>query len=134
MRIAIPISGRQFSGHFGQSTSFLVFETSDGTAQIAKRWEVPVPEQGGCSVIPGLLAQQGVSVVLAGGMGAGAVNKLLQQGIEAVVGIGGTDPEQIVLDYLNGQLVHSDEVCQHHERHGHSGDCHSHGHGHGSHD
>ncbi len=123
MRIALPMSGPRFSSHFGQSTSFLVFETVDGTAQIAKRWEMPVPEQGGCSVIPALLAQHGVSVVLAGGMGAGAVSKLQLQGIEAVVGIVGSEPEQIVLDYLNGRLAHSDEVCQHHDGHG-RGECH----------
>jgi predicted Fe-Mo cluster-binding NifX family protein len=127
MRIALPVSGDRFSAHFGQSTSFLVFETNDGAAQIARRWELAIPKQGGCSVIPGLLAQEGVQVVLAGGIGAGAVSRLHQHGIRTIVGIGGDDPEKIVIDFLNGQLVHSDEVCRHHERHGYGGACHGHG-------
>ena len=108
MRIALPIRGREFSGHFGQSSSFLVFETLDGTPQITRRFEVPVPGAGGCSVIPALLAQHGVNLVLAGGMGAGAVAKLRMQGIETVVGVAGGDPESIVIDYLQGRLAHTD--------------------------
>lgn len=127
MHIALPIVGNRFSSHFGQSRSFAVFETDDGTKQIVKRWEIPVPDQGGCSVIPAVLAKQGVNVVLAGGMGAGAVNKLRLAGIEAIVGVVGADPEAIVLDYLKGQLAHSNDTCQHHEGHGHGGHCHRHG-------
>lgn len=133
MRIAIPMNGDQFSGHFGQSSAFRIYEIADGHG-ITRHWDLAVPDQGGCSVIPGLLAQNGVGVVLAGGIGAGAVSKLRLHGIQAVAGVQAGQPERIVQDYLQGQLTHTDAVCDHHEGHGHGhghgGSCHGHGHRH----
>lgn len=127
MRIALPMIGDSFSNHFGQSTSFRVFETADHPPRIVRQTDLSMPQEGGCcSVFPALLAQVGVSLVIAGGMGAVARANLLQCGIQTLVGAQGSDPEQIVLDFVAGRLATTGNVCQGHA-HGHE-----HGHLHGA--
>lgn len=131
MRIAVPVSGGKFSAHFGQSTAFWICDALPGAQTVADGHELQLPE-GGCGVIPGILAQAGVKLVIAGGMGAGALANLSRCGIEAVTGATGGTPRQIVLDYLAGRLTSTGELCQHHENHAHD-HAHAHGHGGGCH-
>jgi len=127
MRIALPLSGGQFSQHFGQSTGFWICDVQEGSQVISDGQELAMPEGGGCGVIPTMLAQAGVNLVIAGGMGAGAVQNLARYGIEVITGVTGGTPQQIVEAYLSGGLVSTGQLCQHHEGHGE----HGHGHGHG---
>ncbi len=72
MRIAVPLSGGKFNAHFGQSTAFWVCDVEGGSQTAANGRELPLPGEGGCGVIPAVLARAGVNLVIAGGMGAGA--------------------------------------------------------------
>lgn len=90
-----------------------------------------MPEGGGCGVIPGMLSQAGVNLVIAGGMGAGAVQNLARCGIEVITGVAGGTPQMIVQEYMAGRLSSTGQLCQHHEGHGEHG--HEHGHGEGCH-
>lgn len=63
--------------------------------------------------LPPWLAQEGVSVVLAGGMGSRAEALFHENRIEVVVGILGDDPEEVVLDYIQGELAIGDNICDH---------------------
>lgn len=63
--------------------------------------------------LPPWLAQEGVSVVLAGGMGSRAEALFHENRIEVVVGILGDDPEEVVPDYIRGELATGDNICDH---------------------
>ena len=132
MQIAVPLKGGVFSQHFGQSTAFWNCNVEQNPPVISGGRELALPEGGGCGVIPALLSRAGVNLVIAGGMGAGAVANLARCGIKAITGVVDGSPQQIVQDYLAGRLASTGQLCQHHEghgehAHGHAGGCHGHG-------
>lgn len=134
MRIALPLSGGLFSQHFGQSTAFWVCDVQQNPLLVSRGQELAMPEGGGCGVIPTVLAQAGVDLVIAGGIGAGAVQNLARSGIGVITGVAGGTPQEIVQAYLGGRLASTGQMCQHHEGHGEHGHGHGHGggcHGHG---
>jgi predicted Fe-Mo cluster-binding NifX family protein len=135
MKIAIPTKDGAFNAHFGQSTAFWICDVLGDPPTITQSHELQVPANGGCGAIPLVLSQAGVELVLAGGMGAGALQNLKRVGIEALTGVAGGTPEQIVLDHLAGKLDRTNQLCQQHGHghhgHGHQGHGHHHGHGHG---
>lgn len=121
MLIALPTRDGLVDEHFGHCDHFTIFDVQpDGT--INSREELVPPPGCGCkSNIVTDLAARGVTVMLAGNMGQGAVNKLAQHGITTLRGCSGP-LEDIVLAYLAGKLVPSGIVCAGHDGHG--------GHGH----
>jgi predicted Fe-Mo cluster-binding NifX family protein len=133
MRIAVPMTGGQFSPHFGQSAAFWICDAQQTPPGISNGRELPLPVGGGCRAIPALLAEAGVQVVIAGGIGAGAVQGLARFGIETVAGVAPASPQQLAMDYLAGRLTSSGQTCQQHEAHhrhthgqGGGGGCHRH--------
>jgi predicted Fe-Mo cluster-binding NifX family protein len=82
----------------------------------------PAHERG---VFPSWLREQGVTAVLAGGMGGRASAMLEAYGIEVIMGADGNDPDELVRAYLDGRLQSSGESCCGGGLH----DCGSHGHG-----
>jgi ATP-binding protein involved in chromosome partitioning len=112
MRFAIPITGGMVSQHFGHCEQFALLDTDDGSNEIVKKQLVDSPEhQPG--LLPPWLAQQGVSVVIAGGMGGQAQMLFSQNNIKTVTGVDGNDLEKIVKDYLQGTLIAGDNTCDH---------------------
>ena len=64
MRYGIPVSGGMISPHFGHCEHFAMFDVDDEKKEIIRKELVPSPEhQPG--LLPGWLAEQGVSIVLA---------------------------------------------------------------------
>ena len=78
------------------------------------------------AALVGFLVQNGVNVVLCGGIGAGAQNALAQAGIQLFGGISGA-ADSVVSDYLAGNLVFDPNAhCDHHDHEdGHSCGSHS---------
>ena len=70
----------------------------------------PVHQPG---VLPRWLHEQGVNLVVAGGMGRRAQDIFAEQGIEVIVGAPAGRPEQIVRSYLDGTLQPGENVCDH---------------------
>ena len=64
-------------------------------------------------LLPEWLAEQGVALVIAGGMGSRAQSLFQQNRIGVIVGVMESDPENAVLKYLNGQLDTADNICDH---------------------
>jgi len=122
MKIAVPVTKtNQIDSHFGHCESFGVYTVSD-KKEISEIKSVNSPEGCGCkSDIASVLASDGVTVMLAGGMGGGAINVLNNSGIEVIRGCSG-DATEIVKLYLSGLVEDSGNSCQHHEGH------HDHGH------
>lgn len=115
MKIAVPLrADGQIDSHFGHCDSFNVFTISD-EREIVEIEPVKSPEGCGCkSNIAGVLAAKGVSVMLAGGIGNGAINVLNAVGINVIRGCAGNAGES-VKQYVAGELADSGEVCHHHE-------------------
>ena len=112
MRFAIPITGGMVSQHFGHCEQFALLDTDDSNNEVIKKQMVPSPaHQPG--LLPGWLAQQGVSVVITGGMGSQAQMLFSQNNIKTVTGIDGNDLEKIVKDYLQGVLRAGNNTCDH---------------------
>jgi hypothetical protein len=63
--------------------------------------------------LPAWLAEEGVSAVIASGMGSRARALFNENRIEVVVGVLGDDPEKAVLDYIKGELATGDNICDH---------------------
>ena len=121
MKIALPARGNLIDGHFGHCEHFKIF-TVEGNDIINVDLLDP-PSGCGCkSSVVGDLAQMGVSLMIAGNMGQGAVNKLEAAGIRVIRGVEG-DPLSAVEKYLAGNLADSGVGCSAHE-HGH--DCEKH--------
>jgi predicted Fe-Mo cluster-binding NifX family protein len=96
--------------HFGHCRSFAFVNTEDG--EIVDREEVPAPRhQPG--LLPRWLAERGVEVVIAGGMGRRALGLFAERGIEVAVGAPREEPKALVKAYLAGTLETGDNVCDH---------------------
>ncbi len=119
MKIAVPTREGVVDNHFGHCDHYTIF-TINGN-KITEQTDMPSPQGCGCkSGIAADLQQMGVEVMLAGSMGAGALNKLSQHGIKVVRGCSGNVVE-LVEAYLAGVVKDSGEACGHH-------DCGSHSH------
>jgi predicted Fe-Mo cluster-binding NifX family protein len=122
MKIAVPVTKEgHIDNHFGHCESYNVFTISDKN-EIADVKNVASPQGCGCkSDIASILASDGVTVMLAGGIGGGAINVLNNSGIEVVRGCAGNAAEVVKL-YITGKVEDSGSSCHQHEAH------HEHGH------
>lgn len=117
MKIALPSRQNKIDDHFGHCEYFTVFKI-DGEKEIIGQETVESPAGCGCkSNIATTLADRGVTVMLAGNMGQGAVNILKNAGIEVVRGCSGVVKE-VALNWLSGTLSDSGDPCNSHD-HGH---------------
>ncbi len=120
MKIALPVLNGFVNEHFGHSENFVVYTISPDK-KIESVHPVVSPEGCGCrSGIAGILSEEGVSVLLAGNMGTGAVSHLNACGIEVVRGCFGP-ADDIVNEFLNGTVEDNCQTCSSHEG------CHDHG-------
>ncbi len=117
MKIAVPVTKEnQIDSHFGHCESYGVFTISENK-EISGIEKVGSPEGCGCkSDIASVLAADGVTVMLAGGIGGGAINVLNASGIEVIRGCSG-DATEIVKQYLSGLVEDSGSSCHQHEAH-----------------
>lgn len=124
MKIAVPVtSNNQIDSHFGHCDSYAVYTVSENN-QISDVQTVKSPEGCGCkSNIASVLAESGVSVMLAGGIGGGAISVLNGQGIEVVRGCKG-DAKEVVTLYIAGAVKDSGSSCKAHESHHSDGEEH----------
>ena len=112
MRYAIPVSSGGLSAHFGHCEHFALIDADEETRSIVRKELIPSPgHQPG--LLPQWLAEQGVSVVIASGMGSRAQSIFNQNHIHVVIGTLEGDPEKAILNYLNGTLATGDNICDH---------------------
>jgi len=112
MRCAVPVSNGGLSAHFGHCEQFAPIDVDEERKKILTKELIPSPgHQPG--LLPEWLAEQGVSVVIAGGMGSRAQSLFNQNRIGVIIGALEVDPEKAVLNYLNGTLATEDNICDH---------------------
>lgn len=115
MKIALPTRKNQIDSHFGHCEYFTVFTADDNSKEIIAMDTVKSPEGCGCkSNIVSVLSDMGVSVMLAGNMGDGAVQVLNSTGIKVLRGCSG-DVTDVTLKWLRGVLEDSGESCHAHD-------------------
>lgn len=112
MKIAVPTRSNAVDDHFGHCESYTIY-TTDGKSVIGKE-SLASPQGCGCkSNIASVLQEKGVTVMLAGNMGGGALNVLTNHGIQVYRGCSG-DTDALVNTYLSGGIADSGELCKSH--------------------
>ena len=109
-RIAIPLEGGILCSHFGHCEQFAIVD-AEGNAITKETLITPPPHEPG--LLPGWLAERGVNLVIAGGMGGRAQQLFTEAGVKVIVGATSAEPESVVRDYLAGNLVTGANVCDH---------------------
>ena len=112
MRYAVPVTDGEMAAHFGHCSDFALFDVEETTGMVVKKEVKPSPghEPG---LLPAWLAEEGVSVVIASGMGTRAQGLFRESRIQVVIGTLQHDPEKAVMDYVTGTLATGDNLCDH---------------------
>lgn len=113
-KIAIPVGkNNQIDDHFGHCKYYNIYTISNENKTINIQ-KIPSEEGCGCkSNIVSVLAAEGVQLMLAGGIGAGAINVLNRWNIGVIRGCSG-DVETLIKEYVSGLIVDSGETCAQH--------------------
>jgi predicted Fe-Mo cluster-binding NifX family protein len=113
MKIALPSNGSQIDEHFGHCQCFTILTVNDDNEIASEETLTPPPGCGCKSNIVPQLAGMGVSVMLAGNMGGGAVSILGSHGIQVIRGCSG-DVREVAQAWLAGKIDDSGAGCQSH--------------------
>ena len=111
-KIAVPVTAGVMADHFGHCDAFFIAETDPERSCVTRSTVLPAPEHRP-GYLPGWLAEHGVDVVIAGGMGWRAQESFRQGGIDVVVGARSADPMEVVQAYLDGTLTIDGNRCDH---------------------
>lgn len=113
MKVAVPTRDGRVDDHFGHCDHFMVFTVEN--KEVVSKEALESPEGCGCkSNIASVLKEKGVTVMLAGNMGQGAVNVLNSSDIEVVRGCSG-DVGELVDQWIAGEVKDQSIVCNHHD-------------------
>jgi predicted Fe-Mo cluster-binding NifX family protein len=117
MKVCAPVTkDNKIDDHFGHCEFYSVFTISEN-GEITDTQTIESVQGCGCkSNIASVLAENGVSVMLAGGIGDGAINVLNNSGIEVIRGCSG-NVEDVVKQFVVGNIDDSGETCAQHECH-----------------
>ncbi len=112
MKIAIPLADGKLTAHFGHCGQFAIVDVDPKSKTIQSQVVLdPPPHEPG--VLPAWLAEKGVNLIIAGGMGQRAQMLFTDKNIEVIVGAPVDTPEALVSDYLAGALQTGDNICDH---------------------
>ncbi len=110
MKIAIPTVDGLLCPHFGHCQQFAIVEVDTEKRDVISQTMItPPPHEPG--ILPQWISQQGCTVVIVGGMGGRALAMFNQSGITVVSGASSQEPKEIVLAYLNGELITGGNLC-----------------------
>ena len=112
MRYAVPITDGKLSEHFGRCNQFAFFDVDETRNAIVKK-EIVTPPGYEPGILPAWLAEEGVSVVIANGVGSRAQSLFKENHIEVITNAVEDDPEKAVLGYRKGTLATGDNLCDH---------------------
>lgn len=117
MKIAMPKNEELINQHFGKSKKFSIVTVEDNKIVDIKdiSTESLQHNHGGLS---SLLVEEQVELVITGGIGQGAYDALIKEGLKVVRGARGKI-EDILQQYLNGDLEDKKIMCNHHGEHHH---------------
>lgn len=117
MKIAVANDGVHVSAHFGHCEGWKTWVVLDGQLTNPDFLKNPGHQRG---FLPKLLAEHGVNVIIAGGMGANAQQLFHEHGVQIATGAAGL-AEEVARKFASGQLKSEESVCN---EHAHAGECH----------
>lgn len=110
-KIAVPVdSNGILDGHFGHCKHFAVFNSSENKI-ISEELLDPPPHEPG--LLPKWLSEQGVTDIIAGGMGQMAIQIFNRNGVNAFVGAPRIIARELAIKHLNGELSLTENYCDH---------------------
>lgn len=111
MIVALALEhGQSIAQHFGHCPIFRLVTIEDGKVVSVEDMPSPKHQPG---LLPRVLHERGVHVIIAGGMGGSAQDLFQQYGIKTVVGASG-DADQVLEQFIKGELSSTEEVCHEH--------------------
>lgn len=125
MKIAVTHEMGNIFQHFGHTQQFKLYET-EGTE--IKKISLLNTNGSGHGALAGLLKDNGVDVLICGGIGGGAQTALKDAGIRLYGGVQGS-ADAAVVAFLKSELIYNPDVkCDHHDHeHGEGHTCGDHG-------
>lgn len=127
MRIAVTYEKGEIFQHFGHTTQFKVYDIENNKITSS---QVVDPDGLGHGALAEFLFNNGIEVLICGGIGGGAQTALANAGIKLYGGVSG-NADAAVQSLLDGKLSYNPNVmCNHHE---HEGEHNCTGHGCGNH-
>ena len=112
IRVAVPLADGRLAAHFGHCEHFCFFDVDPMGKKILKREDIDAPpHQPG--LLPPWMAEHGVTLIIAGGMGQRALGLFARLGIQVLVGAPVETPERLVSEYLAGTLQLDENICDH---------------------
>jgi predicted Fe-Mo cluster-binding NifX family protein len=125
MKIAVTYENEQVFQHFGHTEKFKIYEVQNDEIV---NMQIVNTNGSGHGALSGFLKDNGVDVLICGGIGGGAQNALTQAGIKFFGGVQGS-ADQAVVAYVCGKLDYNpDAKCDHHDHeHGEGHTCGEHG-------
>lgn len=121
IKIAVPINeSGMLDSHFGHSKFFSMITVEEGKI-ISDEKLVPPPHKPGA--LPKWLVENGVTKVIAGGMGQKAIAMLSRKGVGTITRAPQLSSTEIVEQYLNKSLSLTGENCNHNHEHNNNHNC-----------
>jgi predicted Fe-Mo cluster-binding NifX family protein len=117
MKFAVACEGTQVAQHFGHCEQFAVYEAGEGKIISVTHVANPGHRPG---FLPVFLHGFGISAIVSGGMGGGAIEIFNEKGIDVYTGASG-EVNAVALQLAQGTLKSTGSIC--HE-HAHADDCH----------
>lgn len=112
MKVAIPTVGTRVDEHFGHARAFTIFTLDNANEVIEDETFFP-PSGCGCQSTVGVTMQaKGVSVMLVGNIGQGAINKMAEHGITVIRGCEG-EIRDVLNRWTNGEIKDQNILCNH---------------------
>ena len=125
MKIAVTYENGMVFQHFGKSEAFKYYETDEWGDIVAA--EVKSTDGQGHGALAEILKENGVDVLICGGIGQGAQDALAENGIEVYADNAGA-ADGVLLAFLAGKIEKQDVKCDHHDHeHGEGHTCGEHG-------
>lgn len=112
MKFAIPLAEGKLTTHFGHCKTFALLTVNAGASPHIQVQEVePPPHQPG--LLPVWLHEQGVTHIIAGGLGQKAKALMEECKMTVMTGASSLPPLELVKQYLSGTLILGTNGCDH---------------------
>ncbi|MGQ9673738.1 MAG: NifB/NifX family molybdenum-iron cluster-binding protein [Candidatus Aminicenantales bacterium] len=109
MKVAIASDNGYVSAHFGRCSSYTMVEIE--RERITGRQEIANPGHSP-GFLPGFLAEKGVNVIIAGGMGPRAQGLFAERNIQTITGVQGK-VDEVIEKFIRHELEPGRDLCDH---------------------